>query len=109
MVQERARARADVGDRVPRAAAPRRAPTGSSSGSSTGLFAQLVVVPLFREHRVLIQVAGHGMPVVKGLPPLVVGEDDLVAFADALDAIDREGAAVPRSMAGFALTAAGIR
>jgi ornithine--oxo-acid transaminase len=74
-----------------------------------GLFAQLVVIPLFRDHRVLIQVAGHGLPVIKGLPPLVVGEDDLVAFADALDAAVSKAVKVPRSMAGFALTAAGIR
>ena len=33
----------------------------------------------------LIQVAGHGIPVVKGLPPLVVTEDDLDGFAEALD------------------------
>ena len=43
-----------------------------------GLFAQLVVVPLFRDHRILSQVAGHGMAVIKGLPPLTVDEDDLV-------------------------------
>ena len=42
-----------------------------------GLFAQLVVVPLFRDHQILIQVAGHGMPVIKGLPPLVVTEEDV--------------------------------
>ena len=51
-----------------------------------GLFAQLVVVPLFRDHHVLSQVAGHGIPVIKGLPPLVVTEDDLASFAEALDA-----------------------
>jgi ornithine--oxo-acid transaminase len=74
-----------------------------------GLFAQLVVIPLFRDHRVLIQVAGHGLPVIKGLPPLVVTEADLVHVADALDAAIGKAARVPRSMAGFALTAAGIR
>src|SRR5581483_881599 len=42
-----------------------------------GLFAQLVVVPLFAQHRILSQVAGHGIPVIKGLPPLTVSEDDL--------------------------------
>src|SRR5215210_1467140 len=35
-----------------------------------GLFAQLVVVPLFRDHRILSQVAGHNIPVIKGIPPL---------------------------------------
>jgi acetylornithine/succinyldiaminopimelate/putrescine aminotransferase len=49
-----------------------------------GLFAQLVTVPLFRDHRVLTQVAGHHMNVVKALPPLVIGEDELRRFASAL-------------------------
>src|SRR5262249_28666957 len=35
-----------------------------------GIFAQLVVVPLFPAHRILSQVAGHRVNVVKGLPPL---------------------------------------
>ncbi|HUY72853.1 MAG TPA: aspartate aminotransferase family protein [Gaiellaceae bacterium] len=74
-----------------------------------GLFAQLVVAPLFREHRVLIQVAGHGIPVIKGLPPLVVTEQDLGSFAEALDAAIGKAQRLPRAMAGFALTAAGIR
>jgi ornithine--oxo-acid transaminase len=74
-----------------------------------GLFAQLVLVPLFRDDRVLIQVAGHGIPVVKALPPLVVGEDDLASFAESLDTAIAKAARLPRAMAGFALTAAGIR
>jgi len=74
-----------------------------------GLFSQLVVVPLFREHRILIQVAGHGLQVVKGLPPLVVTESDVEEFAAALDDSIAGASHVPRSMAGFALTAAGIR
>ncbi len=67
------------------------------------------MVPLFRDHRVLIQVAGHGLQVIKGLPPLVVTEGDLEEFAAALDATIAGASRVPRSMAGFALTAAGIR
>ncbi|HEX7084241.1 MAG TPA: aspartate aminotransferase family protein [Gaiellaceae bacterium] len=74
-----------------------------------GLFAQFVVAPLFHDHRVLSQVAGHNIPVVKGLPPLVVSDDDLVWFADALDATIGRAQKVPRSLARFALTAAGIR
>ena len=35
-----------------------------------GIFAQLVVVPLFTDHRILSQVAGHRVNIVKGLPPL---------------------------------------
>ncbi len=74
-----------------------------------GLFAQLVVAPLFRDHRVLIQVAGHGIPVIKGLPPLVLTEEDVVSFVESLDAAIGKAAKLPRAMAGFALTAAGIR
>ena len=54
-----------------------------------GLFAQLVVVPLFREHRILSQVAGHGMAVIKGLPPLVVTDEDVDYFVDALTRDDQ--------------------
>lgn len=49
-----------------------------------GLFAQLVTVPLFHDHRILTQVAGHHMNVVKALPPLVIEEDELRRFADGL-------------------------
>jgi ornithine--oxo-acid transaminase len=50
-----------------------------------GLFAQLVTVPLFRDHRVLTQVAGHHMNVIKALPPLITPEDDIRRFASALE------------------------
>jgi acetylornithine/succinyldiaminopimelate/putrescine aminotransferase len=52
-----------------------------------GLFAQLVIVPLFRDHRILTQVAGHHMNVIKALPPLVVEEADLRRFASALEQV----------------------
>jgi ornithine--oxo-acid transaminase len=50
-----------------------------------GLFAQLVSVPLFRDHRVLTQVAGHHMNVIKALPPLITPEEDIQRFASALE------------------------
>jgi ornithine--oxo-acid transaminase len=74
-----------------------------------GLFAQLVVVPLFAEHRILSQVAGHGIPVIKGLPPLTIADDDLVWIAEALEATIAKAQRLPRAVAGFALTAAGLR
>lgn len=49
-----------------------------------GLFAQMLTVPLFHEHRILTQVAGHHMNVVKALPPLIVEEEELERFAGAL-------------------------
>src|SRR5204863_5637215 len=45
-----------------------------------GLFAQLVVVPLFTKHRMLTQVAGHHLNVIKAIPPLVTEESDLERF-----------------------------
>ena len=74
-----------------------------------GLFAQFIVVPLFREHRILSQVAGHRISVVKALPPLTVCDDDLSWFAGALDETIAKAERVPRAAAGFALTAARIR
>jgi ornithine--oxo-acid transaminase len=52
-----------------------------------GLFAQTITVPLFREHRILTQVAGHHMNIVKALPPLNVSEDQLRWFAGALEEV----------------------
>jgi ornithine--oxo-acid transaminase len=74
-----------------------------------GLFAQVVVVPLFKEHRILSQVAGHRIPVVKGIPPLTVSESDLDWFAEALDETIRKAQRLPRALARLALTAAGVR
>ncbi len=50
-----------------------------------GLFSQLVVGPLFQRHRILTQVAGDAMNVVKLLPPLVAGQDEVDLFVEALD------------------------
>jgi ornithine--oxo-acid transaminase len=71
-----------------------------------GIFAQLVVVPLFTDHRILSQVAGHRVNVVKGLPPLTVTEEDIEWFAGALDAVVGEAQKLGRSMTSFALRAA---
>jgi ornithine--oxo-acid transaminase len=71
----------------------------------TGLFAQLVVVPLFTRHRILTQVAGHDLAVLKALPPLVLSDEDAEEFAAALDDVIRK-AARPGRVAGLALRAA---
>jgi ornithine--oxo-acid transaminase len=74
-----------------------------------GLVAQLVVVPLFTRHRILTQVAGHGIPVLKGLPPLTIDEDELERFAAALDDTIARASPLPRAFARFALAAATAR
>lgn len=49
------------------------------------LFSQMIVVPLFHRHRILTQVAADNMNVVKLLPPLIAGDDEVELFTDALD------------------------
>jgi ornithine--oxo-acid transaminase len=71
-----------------------------------GLFSQLVVVPLFRDHRILSQVAGHGLNVLKALPPLVVTEEDLEWFASALEETVARAEKMPRALIRFAVGAA---
>jgi len=51
----------------------------------TGLFSQLITVPLFHEHQILCQVAGHRMNTIKALPALVIEEDEIRRFAAALE------------------------
>jgi acetylornithine/succinyldiaminopimelate/putrescine aminotransferase len=45
----------------------------------------MIVVPLFQRHRILTQVAADNVNVVKLLPPLIAGDDEVELFADALD------------------------
>jgi acetylornithine/succinyldiaminopimelate/putrescine aminotransferase len=71
-----------------------------------GLFAQLVVVPLFTKHRILTQVAGHDMAVIRILPPLVLTDADVEEFVEALRKTIKGAQGVP-SLTKFALTAAG--
>jgi ornithine--oxo-acid transaminase len=73
-----------------------------------GLFAQLVVVPLFTRHRILSQVAGHELPVLKAIPPLVIDEQDIDDFATALDDVIRK-ATRPTRVANLALRAVRAR
>src|SRR5579859_3917430 len=55
-----------------------------------GLFAQMVVVALFHRHRILTQVAGDHMEVIKLLPTLTIGDDEVQLFTEALDDVMRD-------------------
>jgi len=68
-----------------------------------GLFSQLVTVPLFHDHQILVQVAGHRMNVVKALPSLLIDEDEVRRFADALAEVVAESERMPRALARFGL------
>ncbi len=49
-----------------------------------GLFAQMVVVALFQRHRILTQVSGDHMEVIKLIPPLIIGDAEVRLFVDGL-------------------------
>jgi acetylornithine/succinyldiaminopimelate/putrescine aminotransferase len=87
----------------PPARGPGRSMFNAIERLQPGLFAQLITVPLFHEHRILCQVAGHRMNVVKALPPLVIEEDDVRRFAGALAEVVAEAERLPRAMARFGL------
>jgi ornithine--oxo-acid transaminase len=66
-----------------------------------GLFSQLITVPLFHEHRILCQVAGHHMNVIKALPALTVEEDEIRRFAAALEQTVAAAERYPSALARF--------
>lgn len=52
-----------------------------------GLFAQLVVMSLMRDHRILTQVGGPGVNIIKLLPPLIIGDEEIEMITDAFDQV----------------------
>jgi len=52
-----------------------------------GLFSQLVVMSLMRDHRMLTQVGGPGVNIIKLLPPLIIGDEEVDAIVKAFDTI----------------------
>ncbi|WP_042372717.1 aspartate aminotransferase family protein [Streptacidiphilus neutrinimicus] len=52
-----------------------------------GLFAQMVVVPLMQRHRILTQVSGDHLEVIKLIPPLIIGEAEVDRFVSAFEEI----------------------
>jgi ornithine--oxo-acid transaminase len=53
--------------------------------ATKGLFCQTVIIPLFARHRILSQVAGHEMYVIKLLPPLCLSASDEDWIVEAFD------------------------
>jgi ornithine--oxo-acid transaminase len=68
-----------------------------------GLFSQLVTVPLFHEHHIFCQVAGHRMNVIKALPALTIEESEIRRFADALEQTIAAAERYPAALARFGL------
>lgn len=91
----------------PPARGARRSMFNAAERAQPGIFSQLVVGPLFHEHRILCQVAGHRMNVVKALPALVVEESEIRRFAAALEDVIARAERVPRAFARFGVGMAG--
>jgi acetylornithine/succinyldiaminopimelate/putrescine aminotransferase len=62
------------------------------------LFAQMIVTQMLSKHRILTQVAGHAMDVVKILPPLIIGPKEVDMFVSALDDVLTECRKFPGPM-----------
>lgn len=63
--------------------------------ASKGLFCQLITIPLFKEHKILTQVAGHGSRTIKLLPSYVINDDDCAWIEKAFDTVIAESHRVP--------------
>jgi ornithine--oxo-acid transaminase len=66
--------------------------------ANKGLFCQMITIPLFKEHYLLSQVAGHGMNVVKLLPPLNLTEKDRDWVVNSFDSVIADCHEIPGSI-----------
>lgn len=63
--------------------------------ASKGLFCQLITIPLFKDHKILCQVAGHASHTIKLLPALVISDDDCEWILKSLDTVIANSHRVP--------------
>ncbi|MFY9642665.1 MAG: aspartate aminotransferase family protein [Rhodomicrobium sp.] len=54
--------------------------------ANTGLFCQMITIPLFKEHKILVQVAGHASHTIKLLPALTLTDEDCTWIEDSFEA-----------------------
>ena len=55
--------------------------------ANKGLFCQLITIPLFKEHKILCQVAGHASHTIKLLPAFVINDKDCDWIVRAFDEV----------------------
>ena len=72
-----------------------KASWGLLETTSKGLFCQLITIPLFKEHRILTQVAGHASHTIKLLPSLTISDLDCDWIINAFDAVIAASHRVP--------------
>jgi 4-aminobutyrate aminotransferase-like enzyme len=71
-----------------------RAAWTAAETAQKGLFAHLVVMALMREHRILTQVGGPDVNIIKLLPPLIIGDAEVEMIVSSFDAVMAEAANV---------------
>jgi 4-aminobutyrate aminotransferase-like enzyme len=57
----------------------------ATEAAQKGLFSQLLVMALMRDHHILTQVGGPGVNIIKLLPPLIIGEQEVEMIVSAFD------------------------
>jgi ornithine--oxo-acid transaminase len=87
----------------PPAGAGARRLWGGVERRQPGLFSQLITVPLFHQHKIFCQVAGHHMNVIKALPALTIEESEVRRFAAALEQTIAAAERYPAALARFGL------
>jgi len=71
-----------------------------------GLFSQLITVPLFQRHKILTQVAGNNMNVIKLLPPLMITEKEVNYFLESFEDVLADCHRYPGTLWDFGATLA---
>jgi acetylornithine/succinyldiaminopimelate/putrescine aminotransferase len=75
--------------KAPRSLGLRAAWTAAETAHK-GLFAELVVMALMRDHHILTQVGGPDINIIKLLPPLIIGDEEVETIASSFDAVMAE-------------------
>jgi len=63
--------------------------------TNKGLFCQMITIPLFKEHKILSQVSGHGSHTIKLIPALTLTDADCDWIVNAFDAVIAASHRVP--------------
>jgi len=63
--------------------------------ANKGLFCQMIVIPLFKKHRMLCQTAGYNSYVIKLTPPIDLSDTDINNIANAFEAVVADAHRVP--------------
>ena len=75
--------------------------------ANAGLFSQIITIPIFKTHKIVVQVAGHGLNVVKLLPPLCITDTDCDWIESAFEDVIADAHKVPGAVWTLGKTLAG--